>query len=207
MLPWSDSSQTESGVVGSGVGPPGAVDQMIGMSFGSFRVVKMIGKGGMGTVYLGEQTVIGSKVAIKILHDHLANNASLVARFYAEAKAVNLIGHENIVNIFDMNVVPPNRYYLIMELLEGRALNELIKGPLDPEIVTPILVQVCDALDAAHAHGVVHRDLKPENIFLIRRGRNENFAKIPGDFLSDVQYCLLVAAPACTRWNRRAAHW
>ena len=181
MLPWEESAQ--GGPAGPPAPPPSApggpvVDPIIGMSIGSFRVVKMIGKGGMGTVYLGEQTVIGSKVAIKILHDHLASNASLVSRFYAEARAVNLIGHENIVNIFDMNVVPPNRYYLIMELLEGRPLNLLARGPVAPEIVVPILTQVCDALEAAHSHGVVHRDLKPENIFLIKRGRNENFAKI-----------------------------
>jgi serine/threonine protein kinase len=157
---------------------PDAPDALHGTTIGSFRIVRTVGKGGMGTVYLGEQTVIGSKVAIKILHPHLASNAALVSRFYAEARAVNLIGHENIVNIFDMNVVPPNRYYLIMEFLEGRTLNQLIRGPVHVETAIPILLQVCDALQAAHAHGVVHRDLKPENIFLIKRGRNENFVKI-----------------------------
>jgi serine/threonine-protein kinase len=158
--------------------PPVEADPLIGTTIGSFRIVRIVGRGGMGTVYLGEQTVIGSKVAIKILHPHLATNAALVSRFYAEARAVNLIGHENIVNIFDMNVVPPNRYYLIMEFLEGRTLNQVIRGALDVELAIPMLLQVCDALQAAHAHGVVHRDLKPENIFLIKRGRNENFVKI-----------------------------
>jgi serine/threonine protein kinase len=162
----------------SEVAAPNGRDPMIGMTVGSFRIVKMIGRGGMGAVYLGEQAVIGSKVAIKILHDHLASNASLVSRFYAEARAVNLIGHENIVNIFYMNVLPPHRYYLIMELLEGRPLGALAQGPVAPEIFVPILTQVCEALEAAHGRGVVHRDLKPENIFLIKRGRNENFVKI-----------------------------
>ncbi len=161
------------------MGPPNdAADPMLGQTVGSFKIVKVIGRGGMGTVYLGEQTVIGSKVAVKILHDHLATNPGLVHRFYAEARAVNLIGHENIVNIFDMNVIPPRRYYLIMELLEGKPLNVALKGPMDPKLAVPILAQVCDALDSAHEHGVVHRDLKPENIYLVRRGRNENFVKI-----------------------------
>ncbi|HVE87961.1 MAG TPA: protein kinase [Myxococcales bacterium] len=153
-------------------------DELIGTTIGSFRIVRRLGKGGMGTVYLGEQTVIGSKVAVKILHPHLASNHGLVQRFYAEARAVNLIGHENIVSIFDMNVVPPSRYYLIMEYLEGKPLTSLLKGPLAPSVAIPILSQVCDALQAAHSHGVVHRDLKPENIFLIKRGRNEHFVKI-----------------------------
>jgi len=161
-----------------GPAPSSDSDPLIGSTIGSFRIIRMVGKGGMGTVYLGEQTVIGSKVAIKILHPHLASNAALVSRFYAEARAVNLIGHENIVNIFDMNVVPPSRYYLIMEFLEGRTLNQAIRGPLHVELAVPMLLQICDALQAAHSHGVVHRDLKPENIFLIKRGRNENFVKI-----------------------------
>jgi len=151
---------------------------LIGQQFGSFRAIKLIGEGGMGAVYLGEHTLIGSKVAIKILHQHLAVNPLLVQRFYAEAKAVNLIGHANIVNIFDMNVVPPSLYYLIMEYLEGYSLNHLLNNPMECITALGILEQVCDALDAAHAHGVVHRDLKPENIFITKVGRNERFVKI-----------------------------
>jgi serine/threonine protein kinase len=153
-------------------------DPLIGQTLGSFRVVKRLGKGGMGSVYLGEQTVIGSKVAIKVLHEHLASNPSLVSRFYAEARAVNLIGHDNIVNIFDMNVSPQGWYFLVMEYLEGRPLQSLTKGPVDASVAIPILTQVCDALHAAHTHGVIHRDLKPENIFLARRGRQDNFVKV-----------------------------
>jgi len=146
-----------------------APDPLLGTTVGSFRLVRRIGHGGMGSVYLGEQTLIGSKVAVKVLHEHLASDASLVQRFYAEARAVNLIGHPNIVNIFDMNVVPPRRYYLIMEYLEGEPLSAAPPGPMAPEQALPILIQVCQALQAAHARGVVHRDLKPENIFLCRR--------------------------------------
>jgi len=146
-----------------------APDPLLGTTVGSFRLVRRIGHGGMGSVYLGEQTLIGSKVAVKVLHEHLASDASLVQRFYAEARAVNLIGHPNIVNIFDMNVVPPRRYYLIMEYLEGEPLSAAPPGPMAPEQALPVLIQVCQALQAAHARGVVHRDLKPENIFLCRR--------------------------------------
>jgi len=158
--------------------PAPPVDPLIGTSIGSFRIVRPLGRGGMGMVYLGENTVIGSKVAVKFLHDHLASNADLVARFYAEARAVNLIGHENIVNIFDMAVAPPNRPYFIMEYLEGPALAELARGPVAPGVAIPILMQVCDALEAAHAHGVVHRDLKPENVVLVKRGRTQHFVKV-----------------------------
>ncbi len=159
-------------------------ESLIGTTVGSFRIGRKLGRGGMGTVFLGEHAIIGSKVAVKVLHPHLASNPSQVSRFYAEARAVNLIGHENIVNIFDMSVIPPaggdgpGRYYLIMEYLEGKALSTLTKGPADPKVAIPVLAQVCDALSAAHSHGVVHRDLKPENIFLVKRGRDERFVKI-----------------------------
>ena len=155
-----------------------AADNVVGSTLGPFKITKVIGRGGMGTVYLGEHSVIGSRVAIKVLQDKLASDEGLVARFYAEARAVNLIGHENIVNIFDMNVVPPNRYYLVMEFLEGKPLNYILTAPVPASISVPILVQVCDALQAAHDAGIVHRDLKPENIFLIKRGRAENFVKV-----------------------------
>ncbi len=153
-------------------------DPLVGSTLGPFRITKVLGQGGMGTVYLGEHSVIGSRVAIKVLLDSLASDEGLVARFYAEARAVNLIGHENIVNIFDMNVVPPNRYYLVMEYLDGQPLNALLTQPVPADVAIPILVQVCEALQAAHDAGIVHRDLKPENIFLVKRGRNENVVKV-----------------------------
>jgi serine/threonine-protein kinase len=159
------------------MGLPNA-DPLVGTTLGSFKIVRVIGRGGMGTVYLGEHKFIGSRVAIKVLMDRLASDESLVARFYAEARAVNLIGHENIVNIFDMNVVPPNRYYLVMEFLEGQPLNYLLTQAVPARVAIPILMQVCDALQAAHDTGIVHRDLKPENIFLTKRGKTEHFVKV-----------------------------
>jgi serine/threonine-protein kinase len=153
-------------------------DPLIGTVVGSFRLVRKLGGGGMGTVYLGEHTLIGSKVAVKFLHDHFASNEALVQRFLAEARAVNLIGHENIINIFDMNLLPPRRHYLVMEYLEGSPLSSLTGSAQPPALVVPILTQVCDALQAAHVHGVVHRDLKPENIFLVRHDRTPHFVKV-----------------------------
>ncbi len=155
-----------------------ATESLVGQTIGSFRITKVIGRGGMGTVYLGEHSVIASRVAIKVLMERLATDENLVARFYAEARAVNLIGHENIVNIFDMNVVPPHRYYLVMEYLEGKPLNYLMTEPIPATTSIPILLQVCDALQAAHEAGIVHRDLKPENIFIMRRGKQDNFVKV-----------------------------
>jgi serine/threonine-protein kinase len=131
----------------------------------------------MGTVYLGEHTTIGSRVAVKVLHPQLAAYPDLVQRFHAEARAVNLIGHDNIVNIFDLNA-DGARPYLIMEYLEGTSLSVLGRQPLEAPVLVPILLQVCEALQAAHAHGIVHRDLKPENVFLVRRGRVEHFVKV-----------------------------
>jgi serine/threonine-protein kinase len=156
----------------------GSTDNLVGHTIGSFRITKIIGRGGMGTVYLGEHAIIGSRVAIKVLMERLATDENLVARFYAEARAVNLVGHDNIVNIFDMNVVPPHRYYLVMEYLEGKPLNYLLTAPVATSVSIPILLQVCDALQAAHTAGIVHRDLKPENIFLTKRGKQENFVKV-----------------------------
>ncbi len=157
---------------------PDAADPLLGTTLGSFQLVKRIGQGGMGTVYLGQQTLIGSRVAVKVLHEHLAGDPSLVARFYAEARAVNLIVHPNIVNIFDMNVVPPRRFYLVMEYLEGQSLAAAAPGRMSAAAALPLLIQVCQALAAAHRNGVLHRDLKPENVFLCRREGPVPFVKI-----------------------------
>jgi tRNA A-37 threonylcarbamoyl transferase component Bud32 len=157
---------------------PDVADPLLGTTLGSFRLVRRIGQGGMGTVYLGEQTLIGSRVAVKVLHEHLASDPSLVARFYAEARAVNLIVHPNIVNIFDMNVVPPRRFYLVMEYLEGESLAAAAPGRMSAAAALPLLIQVCHALAAAHRNGVLHRDLKPENVFLCHREGPVPFVKI-----------------------------
>ncbi len=168
----------------SGIYPPVQLmeqpaDPLLGAQVGSYRILRLLGTGGMGSVYLGEHSGIGSKVAIKFLHQHLSSNVDLVQRFYAEARAVNVIGHANIVSIFDMNVLPPNRYYLVMEYLEGQSLeSQIANQPMPLPRALPILIQVCDALDQAHDLGVVHRDLKPENIMLVRRGRQTDFVKL-----------------------------
>jgi serine/threonine-protein kinase len=133
----------------------------------------------MGTVYLGEHPAIGSRVAIKFLHDAMSADPEVVRRFYDEARAVNLIGHENIVAIYDLNLFPPNRYYFVMEYLEGDPLTARIaRGRLEPADALGILLQLCDALQCAHEHGVVHRDLKPDNVFLVVRRGNRDFVKL-----------------------------
>ncbi|PZR08217.1 MAG: hypothetical protein DI536_25245 [Archangium gephyra] len=185
-MPWSSGSSEEHDTNLSLQQPVTAqragntpVDALIGAQVGSYRILRLLGTGGMGSVYLGEHTGIGSRVAIKFLHEHLASNADLVQRFYAEARAVNVIGHANIVSIFDMNVLPPSRYYLVMEYLEGNSLDtQIAQGPVPMTRAVPILAQVCDALDQAHQLGVVHRDLKPENLMLVKRGRQNDFVKI-----------------------------
>ena len=154
------------------------VDPLVGSAVGSFRVVRLLGRGGMGTVYLAEHPVIGSRVAIKFLHESMATSPELVARFYDEARAVNRIGHENIVGIFDLSMLPPNRYYIVMEYLDGEALSSLLRqGAVSLDEGLAILGQLCDALHCAHERGVVHRDLKPDNVFVLRR-RGAAFVKL-----------------------------
>jgi serine/threonine protein kinase/tetratricopeptide (TPR) repeat protein len=145
-------------------------DPLLGTQLGSFRLIRRLGRGGMGSVYLGEHVSIGSRMAVKVLHEHLAAYPELVQRFHAEARAVNLIGHENIVSIFDLNAAPP-RPYLIMEYLEGVPMSTLVGQPVKAEVWIPILAQACEALHAAHQRGIVHRDLKPDNIFLVQRAK------------------------------------
>ena len=158
--------------------PPEPADPLLGACLGSFRLTRKLDQGGMGTVYLGEHVGIGSRVAIKVLHPRLATSPQVLRRFHTEARAVNLIGHENIVSVIDIQPAPP-RPYLVMEYLEGEPLSALLaRGPVHPEVAIALLSQVCDALEATHARGIVHRDLKPENLFLVRRGQGPAFVKV-----------------------------
>ena len=153
----------------------GPWDELIGRTAGSYRIVKLLGKGGMGAVYLARHPGIGSQVAVKFLHPRFAGDRAHVERFFNEARAVNLIGHENIVKTLDFNVTPDGLYYFVMEYLDGRPL---MSGPVPLSVSGPILLQVCRALQAAHERQIVHRDLKPDNIFLVNALGRANFVKI-----------------------------
>jgi serine/threonine protein kinase len=155
-------------------------DELIGRSIGSYRVERQLGKGGMGAVYLGVHPMIGSKVAIKFLHPQFKSDAKIVDRFYNEARAVNVIGHDNILKILDLSSTSDGLHYFVMEFLDGKAVQDLLADghPLGLEVVGPILLQVCDALEAAHRKGIVHRDLKPDNVYLISLNGKKNFVKV-----------------------------
>ncbi len=165
-------------------GPPPS-DLLIGQTIGNYLVTQKLGEGGMGAVYLAEHPTIGKKVALKVLHSEFSGNAEVAERFFHEAKAVNDIGHPNIVDIHDYGVLQAGAgreqlVYFIMEYLAGLTLSDLIRAeaPLPPERAFPIALQVADALSASHKCGIVHRDLKPDNIILLQRGRDRDFVKL-----------------------------
>jgi eukaryotic-like serine/threonine-protein kinase len=167
-------------------GPP-QPDLLIGKTIGNYLVTQKLGEGGMGSVYLAEHPSIGKKVALKVLHSEFSSNQEVAARFFNEAKAVNDIGHPNIVDIVDFGIIPAGPgglneqlVYFIMEYLSGQTLSGLIRNeaPLPPERAFTIALQVADALAASHKCGIVHRDLKPDNIMLQRRGRDADFVKL-----------------------------
>jgi serine/threonine-protein kinase len=166
-------------------GPP-QPDLLIGQTVGNYLVTQKLGEGGMGSVYLAEHPTIGKKVALKILHAEFSNNPEVANRFFTEAKAVNAVGHPNIVDIVDYGVIQAGAagrermVYFIMEYLAGLTLSQVIRteAPLPPERALTIALQVADALAASHKVGIVHRDLKPDNIILIQRGREHDFVKL-----------------------------
>ncbi|RKG61003.1 serine/threonine protein kinase [Corallococcus sp. AB011P] len=146
--------------------PTPVVPSLVGQEFGRFRIVRELGRGGMGTVFLAEHALIQKRVAIKVLHAHLAQAPELVARFLSEARTLTLVQHENVVTLYDLDS-RDGRPYLVMEYLEGDSLANFARGPMAPALVVDLMSQVCDALGAAHSHGIVHRDLKPANVFLV----------------------------------------
>jgi len=134
---------------------------------GDYVVERFIGAGAMGQVYAGNHPVIGKRVAIKVLRRDLAASPEAAERFTREARAVNQVAHENVVDVFAFGQLDDGRLYLVMDLVEGRSLRaKLVDGPLELESALSILDRVAEALDAAHDKGVVHRDLKPDNIVL-----------------------------------------
>jgi serine/threonine protein kinase len=138
---------------------------------GKYRVVKLLGQGGMGAVYLAEHMVIGKRVALKVLLGSVAGNETAVARFEREAQAAGRIGNDHILEIFDFGSLPDGARYMVCEFLEGETLASRLarEGRLRPEALVPLARQLLSGLGAAHGAGVVHRDLKPENVFILHK--------------------------------------
>jgi eukaryotic-like serine/threonine-protein kinase len=147
---------------------------------GRYRVIKKLGEGGMGTVYLGEHAQIGKKFAVKVLSHEFAHKDDLRERFLQEARAASMISQENVVEITDFGDTPDGSVFFIMEFLKGEDLSDTVKthGRLPWARVRHIMLQVCRALAAAHDAGIIHRDMKPENCYRITRGKNEDFIKV-----------------------------
>jgi hypothetical protein len=161
---------------------------MIGQQFGNYRVLSLLGEGGMGAVYLAEHPGIGRRVAVKVLHKQFSGDEQLLGRLLNEARAANAIRHPNIIEILDSGMRSDGVPYLVMELLEGESLGGRIRriGRLEIRDAVEFTNQTASALGAAHKKGIVHRDLKPDNLFIINvsAGGDES-GRITGDRVSE----------------------
>jgi len=146
----------------------------LGHVIGNYRLLRVLGEGGVGTVYEAEHIRLGRKVALKLLHPDVVDS-EVVTRFFNEARAVNEIRHANIIEVEDFVTTPTGEHYMLMELLKGEDLRTVMsrERTLDPDRVAKIGEQVASALAAVHAVNIIHRDLKPDNVFVIQRDGKE----------------------------------
>lgn len=146
----------------------------LGSVIGNYRLLSVLGEGGVGTVYEAEHVRLGRKMAVKLLNPDVATKEN-VTRFFNEARAVNEIRHPNIIDVEDFVTTPEGEHFMLMELLHGEDLRSVIArdGRVDPQRVSAIGEQVASALAAVHRVGIVHRDLKPDNVFLIQKDGRE----------------------------------
>ncbi len=136
-----------------------------------YRIVRLIGQGGMGEVYEGENVSIARRVAIKVLLGEAAMNADIVQRFEREAQAAGRIGNDHILEVLDLGALPTGDRFMVMEFLDGEPLNGRIERlrQLTAEQAIPLVIQALAGLSAAHQAGIIHRDLKPENLFVLKQ--------------------------------------